>query len=145
VDFKSLKQRLGVAKEDAEEAGKEAQKIYNAFQILQEQQKRISIEFKRIQIRLTVDVESTATENDRLQQNVRRLTAKAMKIREERDGTIRRALQFQEVLGPLKLELKVTHKDVRRARAFNREKRCTSLRPTYRGSSTNSERRQRSR
>jgi hypothetical protein len=37
ADVKSFKRRLGVAKEDAEEAKKEAQKISDAFQILQEE------------------------------------------------------------------------------------------------------------
>jgi chromosome segregation ATPase len=47
-DVKSLKRRLGVAKTDAEEAGKEAHKISDSFQILQEEQRRKSVEWKRI-------------------------------------------------------------------------------------------------
>jgi hypothetical protein len=110
-----------MAKADAEEARKETRKISNAFQILQEEQKRRSAEWKPIQTRLTADVESMAAENNRLQQEVGRLTAEATKLHEERDGDVRRALQFQEELGPLKLELTVSHKDVRQARIVNRE------------------------
>jgi RNA polymerase-interacting CarD/CdnL/TRCF family regulator len=56
-----------MAKADAKEARKEARKISDAFQILQEEQKKRSTEWNRIQTRLTVDVESTATKNGRLQ------------------------------------------------------------------------------
>jgi hypothetical protein len=79
------------------------------------------VEWKWIQTRLRAHNESTATENGWLQQGVRRLTVEATKLREERDGALQRALQFQEKLGPLKLELTVSHKDVRQARIVNRE------------------------
>jgi hypothetical protein len=58
------------------------------------------MELKRIQNRLMADVE------------VKRLTAEAAKLREEKDNVLQYAQQFQEELGPLKLELQVSHKDV---------------------------------
>jgi hypothetical protein len=62
-----------------EETGKEAQKNSDAFQILQEEQKKKTLEWKRIQTRLIANVESTATENGRLQQEVgRRESYKAL-------------------------------------------------------------------
>jgi hypothetical protein len=68
-----------------------------------------------------VDIKSTATENGRLKQEVAHLTAEVAKLHEERDGAIRRAGQFQEELGPLKMELVVSHKDVQKARSVNNE------------------------
>jgi chromosome segregation ATPase len=49
ADVKSLKRRLSVVKTDAEEARREARKMSNAFQILQQKQKRKSADWKRIQ------------------------------------------------------------------------------------------------
>jgi hypothetical protein len=46
-----------------------------AFQILQEQQTKSRAEWKRIQTRLTADVESTTEENGRLKQAVESRTA----------------------------------------------------------------------
>jgi hypothetical protein len=40
----------------------------NAFQMLQEEQKKSKAEWKRIQTQLTADVESTTEENGRLKQ-----------------------------------------------------------------------------
>jgi predicted nucleic acid-binding Zn-ribbon protein len=66
ADVKSFKRRLGVAKEDVAKARNErneARKISYAFQILQEKQRKRSAEWKQIQTRLTVDVESTTAKN----------------------------------------------------------------------------------
>jgi hypothetical protein len=68
-----------VAKTDTEEAGREAQKMSDAFQILQEEQKWKSADWKRIQQRLTADVENTTAENGWLKQEVGRLTAEIAK------------------------------------------------------------------
>jgi uncharacterized protein YlxW (UPF0749 family) len=95
--------------------------MFYAFRILQEEQKRKNVEWKRIQTRLMANMESTATENDYLQQEVRRLTAEATKLHAERDSTVRHAQQFQEELEALKMEPKVSHKDVRKAWAINRD------------------------
>jgi cell division protein FtsB len=62
-----------------------------------------------------VDVESTAAKNSWLKQEVMRLTTEVAKLHDEKDGAIRRARQFQEELGPLKMELSVSHKDLRKA------------------------------
>jgi predicted nucleic acid-binding Zn-ribbon protein len=121
ADVKSLKQQLGVAKTNAEEAVKEARKISNAFQILQEEQKKKSAKWKRIQHELTADVESTATENGRLKQEVGRLTAETGKLQEETYKAVKCALQFQEQLEPLKMELKVANKDARKTQALNKD------------------------
>jgi chromosome segregation ATPase len=121
ADIKSLKRRLGMAKTDVEQAGIEARKISDAFQILQEEQKRKSAKWKRIQHRLTADVESMTTENGRLKQEVGRLTTETAKLREETEKAVQRALPFQEQLEPLKTELKVANNDARKTRSLNRE------------------------
>jgi hypothetical protein len=74
-------------------------------------------EWKQIQLRLTT------MENSRLQQDVERLTTKAIELREEKEHVVQRAQQFQNELGPLKMELKVSMEAVRESRAMN-----TSLR-----------------
>jgi chromosome segregation ATPase len=94
----------------------------NAFQILQEEQKRRSAEWKRIRTRLTADVESTFEENGRLKQAIASLTGEAAKLKDEKDGAVRRARQFQDELGLLKMELAVTKKDVRMARSVSNER-----------------------
>jgi uncharacterized coiled-coil DUF342 family protein len=93
----------------------------DAFQILQEQ-KKISAKWKRIQTRLIADVESTANENGQLKQEVASLIAEAAKLKDEKDGTIRRAQQFQEELGPVKMELTMALKDLGKARSLNKER-----------------------
>jgi predicted translin family RNA/ssDNA-binding protein len=55
-------------------------------------------------------------ENGCLQRDVGRLTVEATEIREEK---VRRAKLFQEKLGPLKMELKVSREVVRKSRAVN--------------------------
>jgi predicted nuclease with TOPRIM domain len=110
-----------MAKTDAEEVGREARKISDVFQILQEEQKRKSAEWKRIQHQLRADMESTATENGQLQQEVGRLTTETAKLWEETDKAVQHASQFQEQLGPLKTELKVANKDARKSQAVNKD------------------------
>jgi RNA polymerase-interacting CarD/CdnL/TRCF family regulator len=80
-----------LAKGDAEEVRQEARKISNAFQILQEEQKRKSAEWKRIQTQLTADVESTDKENGRLKQEVASWTVEAVKLKDEKDDAVRHA------------------------------------------------------
>jgi regulator of replication initiation timing len=79
------------------------------------------VDWKRIKQRLTADVENTASENGRLMQEVRCLTAEAAKLREEKDKVVQRAVQFQEQLELLKRELTVANKSARKTLSMNRE------------------------
>jgi archaellum component FlaC len=108
----SCENGLGMAKTEAEGTGQEARKMSDAFKILQEQ-KRKSEEWKQIQHRLMAGVDGTAKENGRLQQEVGQLTAEFAKLREDKESAIRCSQQFQDELGPLKMELQVSQKDIR--------------------------------
>jgi chromosome segregation ATPase len=94
VDVKSFKRRLGVLKGNAKEARQEARKMSDPFQSLQEEQKKSKVEWKRIQTRLTADVEITTDENARLKQEVASLTVETTKLKNEKDGAVRCAQQF---------------------------------------------------
>jgi hypothetical protein len=57
---------MGVLKDDAEEARRDAQKMSDAFSMLNEEHQQSKEKWKRIQTRLVADVESTTEENVRL-------------------------------------------------------------------------------
>jgi oligoendopeptidase F len=80
-----------VLKGDAEEARQEDRRMSDAFEILQEEQRKSKAEWKQIQTRLTADVESTTVENGRLKQAVESLTAEITKLKNDKDGAVRRA------------------------------------------------------
>jgi hypothetical protein len=94
VDVKSLKRRLGVLKGDEAEVRQEAWGMSDAFQILQEEQKKSKAEWKRIQTHLMTNVESTTEENGQLKLAVECLTAETTKLKNDRDSTVRHARQF---------------------------------------------------
>jgi hypothetical protein len=49
------------------------------------------------------------------------LIAKATKLKDEKDGVVQCAQQFQEELGLVKMELVVALKDLRKARSLGKE------------------------
>jgi hypothetical protein len=122
ADVMSFKRQLGILKGDVEEARQEAWRMYHAFQILEEEQRRRKAEWKRIQTRLTADVESTTEENGQLKQAVECVTAETTKQKNDRDSAVRRAWQFQEGLGPVKMELSVALKDLRKAQSISNQR-----------------------
>jgi predicted nuclease with TOPRIM domain len=66
-------------------------------------------------------MENTASENNQSKQEVGRLTAENVKLREEKDKAVQHALQFQEQLEPLKRELTVVNKSARKTQSLNQE------------------------
>jgi chromosome segregation ATPase len=79
-------------------------------------QKKSKDTWKHIETRLVSDVEGAYEDNGKLAQALANRNAETEKLAEERDVAVRCHRQAQEELGPLRLELSVATKDLKKVR-----------------------------
>jgi FtsZ-binding cell division protein ZapB len=91
--------------------------MLGTFEMLNAEMKKSKDTWKRIQTRLVTDVERAHEDNGKLTQALANRNEETEKLMQEQDAAVRRHQQAQEELGPLRLELSVTTKDLKKARA----------------------------
>jgi chromosome segregation ATPase len=113
ADVNALRRRNGVLKGDVDTAWQNEKRMSEAFEMLNAEMKKSKDMWKRIQTRLVADVEQTMKEQQALQNR----HAAMEKLAQERDAAVRRHRQVQEELGPLRMELSVATKELKKIRA----------------------------
>jgi predicted nucleic acid-binding Zn-ribbon protein len=105
-----------VLKEDVENARQDEKRMSEAFEILNAEMNKSKEMWKRIETHLVADIEQTTLENGKLKQALEKQRTAMEKLTQEKDAAVRRHRQVQEQLGPLRMELSVTTKDLEKAR-----------------------------
>jgi chromosome segregation ATPase len=103
-------------KGDLDAARQNEKRMLDTFEMLNAEMKKRKDLWKRIQTLLVADVEQTTMDNGKLTQALENRHAAMEKLAQERDAAVRRYRQAQEELGPLRMELSVATKDVKRVR-----------------------------
>jgi chromosome segregation ATPase len=104
-------------KGDVDTAWQNKKRMSEAFKMLNAEMKKSKDSWKRIQTRLVADVEQTTKDNGYLTQALENRHAAMEKLAQERDAAVRHHRQAQEELGPLRMELLVATKDLKKFRA----------------------------
>jgi chromosome segregation ATPase len=117
ADVRSLQRRNGVLRGDVDTAWQNEKRMSDAFEMLNAEMRKSKDTWKRILSCLVADVERAREENVRLTQAMASRNAKTKKLTQEREAAVRRHRQAQGELGPLRLELSVAVKDLKKARA----------------------------
>jgi chromosome segregation ATPase len=117
ADVKSLRRQNGVLKDDLDASWQNEKRMSDAFEMLNAEMKKSKDTWKRIQTRLVSDVERAHEDNGKLAQALAHRNAEMEKLAQERDAAVRRHRQAQEELGPLRLDLSVAAKDLKKVRA----------------------------
>jgi chromosome segregation ATPase len=117
ADVKSLRHQNGVLKGDVDADRQNEKRMSDAFEMLNVEMKKSKDTWKRIQNRLMSGVERAHEDNGRLAQALADQNAETEKLAQERDAAVRRHRQAQEELGPLRLELSLATKDLKKVRA----------------------------
>jgi FtsZ-binding cell division protein ZapB len=102
---------------DVDTARENEKHMSDAFEMLNAEMRKSKATWKCIQTLLVVDVECAHEENVKLTQTMASQNVEMEKINKERDAAGRCHRQAQEELGPLRMELPVVVKDLKKARA----------------------------
>jgi chromosome segregation ATPase len=117
ADVKELRRWNGVLRGDVDIARQGERRMSDAFEMLNAKMNKSKDTWKRIQTRLVSDMERAHKDNGKLAQALENWNAEMEKLAQERDAIVRRHRQVQEELGPLRMELSVATKDLKKVRA----------------------------